>query len=75
MDGNEQNELRTLRDKLGELDNTLFRQIVERQRIVTAIGRLKAAVGRPTRDYRQEKEVIERAKKAAAALGVNAGFA
>ena len=75
MDGNEQNELQTLRDKLGELDNTLFRQIVERQRIVTAIGRLKAAVGRPTRDYRQEKEVIERAKKAAAAAGVNAGFA
>jgi len=67
--------LKELRDKLGNLDNGLFKLIAERQKIVTEIGRLKVASGLATRDFRQEKDVVERAKKAAAELHVSSNFA
>jgi len=76
MGGEGQNdELQALREKLGGLDNELFKLAAKRQRIVTEIGRLKSAAGRATRDYRQEKDVIERAKQAAARLNLSPTFA
>jgi chorismate mutase/prephenate dehydrogenase len=68
-------ELQALRDQLGELDRKLFDVVAERQRLATEIGRLKAASGRATRDYRQEKDVIERAERIAADLDITPGFA
>jgi chorismate mutase/prephenate dehydrogenase len=76
MDGEgPDDELQALREKLGGIDNELFKLIAQRQKIVTDIGRLKTAAGRATRDYRQEKEVIERAKRAGARHDVSASFA
>lgn len=75
MDPHAPNEIRALRGRLADLDNDLLERVAERQRIVTEIGRLKAASGRAMRDYGQEKDVVERAKKAAAALEVSGRFA
>jgi chorismate mutase/prephenate dehydrogenase len=67
--------LKPLRDKLGGLDTELFKLVAQRQKIVTEIGRLKSAGGRATRDFRQEKDVVERAKQAAAEVHVSPNFA
>ena len=75
MDPHAQNDIQALRRKLADLDSGLLERVAERQRIVTEIGRMKAAAGRATRDYRQEKDVVERAKSAAAALNVSGRFA
>ena len=68
-------KLTELRAELAELDGQLFELIAHRQSIVTEIGRSKASVGRPTRDYAQERDVIERAERKAAELGLSADFA
>ncbi len=68
-------ELQALRDQLGALDRKLFDVVAERQRLATEIGRLKASSGRPTRDYHQEKDVIERAERVAEELNFTTGFA
>ncbi|HEX9659120.1 MAG TPA: bifunctional chorismate mutase/prephenate dehydrogenase [Rhodothermales bacterium] len=75
MSGTQDDELQQLRDRLGELDNELFGTIARRQELVTEIGRIKASAGRATRDYRQEKDVIDRARHAAGQRGISGRFA
>jgi chorismate mutase/prephenate dehydrogenase len=74
-DNEKQDELRSLREQLGKLDQDILELIARRQEIVTGIGRIKVATGRPTRDYGQEKEVIQRARESAGKLGLGPEFA
>ena len=60
--------LSDLRGELGDLDRRLLELVAERERLASEIGRVKRATGAPTRDYRQEREVVERARAAAASL-------
>ncbi|HVS01234.1 MAG TPA: prephenate dehydrogenase/arogenate dehydrogenase family protein [Thermoanaerobaculia bacterium] len=60
-----------LRQRLQAVDRRILELVGERQRLATAIGRAKQAVGMPTRDFRQEREVVERAREAAEAHGVS----
>ena len=43
--------------------------VARRQALAAEIGRVKRAAGKATRDYRQEVDVIQRARTAAAELG------
>jgi len=54
-----------LRDALGEIDRRILELSAERQRLAMEIGRRKRDAGMPTRDYRQEREVVGRARAAA----------
>jgi chorismate mutase/prephenate dehydrogenase len=67
--------LQELRDRLGAIDRELIEKIAERQQIVAAIGAVKLKSGQATRDYRQEREVIHRARQTASGLGVDANLA
>ncbi len=60
--------LSDLRGELGDLDRRLLELVAERERLASEIGRVKRATGAPTRDFRQEREVVERARAAAASL-------
>jgi len=68
-------ELSDLRGELAKLDESLLRIIAERQAIAGKIGRIKAAMGRSTRDYAQEKEVVGRVRRAAIDLELDPNFA
>lgn len=74
-ESDKQHKLSSLRARLGSLDQDILGLIAQRQTIVTEIGRTKSAVGRPTRDYGQEKEVIHRARETATRLGLGGEFA
>jgi chorismate mutase / prephenate dehydrogenase len=74
-DSDKRQRLMALRDHLGALDREILEIIARRQRIVTEIGRIKSAAGRPVRDYGQEKDVIERARQSAARLNLDGDFA
>lgn len=52
--------LHALRERLTEIDAEIIERIAERQAIVSRIGRTKMASGKPTRDFRREREVFER---------------
>ena len=54
-------QLTRLRRELAHIDQEILALVERRQRIVTDIGRIKLAAGRPTRDFGQEKDVIQRA--------------
>jgi chorismate mutase / prephenate dehydrogenase len=62
--------LEELRDDLGAVDRRLIELVAERQAIVEEIGREKLASGRPARDFRREKQVLDGARAAAEELGV-----
>ncbi len=57
-----------LRQQLGEVDREILELVARRQKLATEIGRIKHAAGTPTRDFRQETEVIHRARAAAEAI-------
>jgi chorismate mutase/prephenate dehydrogenase len=67
--------LSALREQLAEVDAHLLRLVADRQTIVTEVGRIKAAMGRATRDYAQEKEVVDRARRSAASLSLDGALA
>jgi chorismate mutase/prephenate dehydrogenase len=67
--------LSDLRSELARLDESLLRIVAERQAIVGEIGRIKAAMGRSTRDFAQEKEVLNRVRRAATDLGLDPNLA
>ena len=54
--------LETLRQKLGVTDREILELIAQRQDLAAQIGALKEKAGRATRDFGQEKEVVERAR-------------
>ena len=59
-----------LRAELAAIDRDLLAAVARRQALAQQIGRIKQAAGTPVRDFRQERDVIERARTAAAGLGL-----
>jgi chorismate mutase / prephenate dehydrogenase len=59
-----------LRTELGEIDKQILELVSRRQGLAQRIGQVKRDAGIPTRDYRQEKDVVERARAAAAQYGL-----
>jgi chorismate mutase/prephenate dehydrogenase len=59
-----------LRNELSALDRKLLELVAERARLASEIGSAKRATGAPTRDFRQEREVVERARATAASLNL-----
>ena len=54
-----------LRQELGAVDRQMVELIARRLELSSSIGARKRAAGASTRDYRQERDVIERARAAA----------
>jgi len=63
--------LENLRDALSGVDRQIIDLISERQRIVGEIGRNKLSQGTATRDYAREKDVVDKGREQAAALGID----
>ncbi|MEZ4362392.1 MAG: chorismate mutase [Kofleriaceae bacterium] len=66
--------LEELRTELGEIDRQILALIARRQAAALRIGQIKRSRGLPTRDFRQERDVIERARGAATAQGLPPGL-
>jgi chorismate mutase/prephenate dehydrogenase len=64
-------QLNELREELAALDGKLLGLVAERARIASEIGALKRGSGMPTRDFDQEREVVERARTEAARLRIS----
>jgi chorismate mutase / prephenate dehydrogenase len=64
-----------LRNQLDVLDRQLLDLIDQRQRTIAQIGEIKRGMGKPLRDFRREKEVLELAEANAAARGLDRGLA
>jgi chorismate mutase/prephenate dehydrogenase len=62
--------LDTLRQELASVDRQLVQLVGRRLELASAIGAHKRGAGVSTRDYRQERDVVERARAAAAGCGV-----
>jgi chorismate mutase/prephenate dehydrogenase len=62
--------LSDLRDEMGALDRKLLELVADRARLASEIGSVKRATGAPTRDFREEREVVERAREAASSLNL-----
>ena len=71
----ESGKLQELREKLAKVDGSILDLIAQRQSIATEIGRVKAEIGRSTRDFSQEKDVALRARNAAERLGLDPNLA
>ena len=67
--------LEELRDSLSAVDANIVELMAERQRIVADIGRQKRSVGTATRDYAREKDVLDRGRTQAEALGIDPDLA
>ncbi len=65
-------ELGALRDRLAEVDRDLVALIASRAALAEGVARAKSAAGLPTRDYGQERDVLERARARAGELGADA---
>jgi chorismate mutase/prephenate dehydrogenase len=63
-----------LRTQLGQIDRDILALVARRQAVAQRIGQVKRDAGIPTRDYRQEKDVVERARAAAAEHGLPAAL-
>jgi chorismate mutase / prephenate dehydrogenase len=66
--------LEELRTELGDIDREILGLIARRQAAALRIGQIKRARGLPTRDYQQERDVVERARAAASAQGLPPGL-
>jgi chorismate mutase/prephenate dehydrogenase len=67
--------LEELRARLDVLDRRLLELVAERQSIGAEIAAVKRATGQSTRDFRREREVLLKARRDAAALGVSPALA
>ena len=63
-------DLDELRLALADIDRTLLTIVARRQHVASEIGKHKRERALPTRDYRQEKEVIQRSRVAADELDI-----
>jgi chorismate mutase/prephenate dehydrogenase len=63
------------RKQLGEIDRQLLALVAKRQQLAVEIGRIKQAAGIPTRNYRQETDVIHRARATATELDLSPAIA
>jgi chorismate mutase/prephenate dehydrogenase len=59
-----------LRGELGQIDREILMLVAKRQATSIGIGQAKRELGLPTRDFRQEKDVVQRARKAAGDQGL-----
>src|SRR5688500_7048222 len=59
-----------LRRELGAVDRQLVELIGRRLQLASEVGAAKRATGLTTRDFRQERDVVERARAAATDAGV-----
>src|SRR5215475_5544715 len=59
-----------LRTELGQIDRDILALVARRQAVAQRIGAVKREIGMPTRDFRQERDVVERARKAATEHGL-----
>src|SRR6266850_1087158 len=66
--------LDALRSELGAVDREILGGVARRQAIAQRIGQVKREIGMPTRDYRQERDVVERARAAAVEHGLPASL-
>lgn len=64
-------DITELRAELDRIDRDLVRLAAERQRIVAEIGRNKRGSGRPLRDFRREKEVLDNVRGHAREAGID----
>jgi chorismate mutase/prephenate dehydrogenase len=67
--------LEELRARLDLIDRQLLELVAERQALGSQIAAVKRATGQSTRDYRREREVLTKARRDAAALGVSPALA
>ena len=74
MSDDPQARLDPLRTELGEIDRQILGLVARRQAVAQRIGQVKRDAGIPTRDYRQEKDVVERARAAAVQHGLPAAL-
>ncbi|MGE0397589.1 MAG: prephenate dehydrogenase/arogenate dehydrogenase family protein [Kofleriaceae bacterium] len=63
--------LDALRTELGQIDREILAAVARRQAVAQKIGQTKRDAGIPTRDYRQERDVVERARAAAVEHGLS----
>ena len=63
-------KLDSLRTELGDIDRQILALVARRQAVAQKIGQVKRDAGIPTRDYRQERDVITRARAAAVEHGL-----
>ncbi len=68
-------ELTQLRDRLQEIDRRIIELAGERLSMAREIGKVKQQHRLPTRDYAQERRVLERARETAAASSVPSDLA
>lgn len=68
-------ELERLRSELAEVDREILERVARRRSLAASIGESKVASGRGTRDFAQERVVLERVRRAADALEVPRGLA
>jgi chorismate mutase/prephenate dehydrogenase len=59
-----------LRAQLAEVDREILAAAARRQALVQQVGQIKRSAGIATRDFRQERDVLERARTAAAEHGL-----
>ena len=60
-----------LRRALADLDRQILGLVARRQALSSGIGEAKRRLGRPPRDFDQEREVLQRARAAAAETGLS----
>jgi len=72
MTSDARTKLDPLRVELGEIDKQILELVSRRQALAQKIGQVKRDAGIPTRDFRQEKDVVERARAAAVEHGLSA---
>ncbi|HET9992774.1 MAG TPA: prephenate dehydrogenase/arogenate dehydrogenase family protein [Kofleriaceae bacterium] len=69
-DDDARKRLDVLRGELGQIDREILALVAKRQAKAIEIGQAKRELGLPTRDFRQEKDVVQRARKAAGDHGL-----
>ena len=60
-----------LRRALADVDRQILGLVARRQALSSGIGEAKRRMGRPPRDFDQEREVLQRARAAAAETGLS----
>lgn len=68
-------DLDSLREELRTVDDRIMALIAERQSLAVRIGKRKLESGLPTRDFAQEKVVLERARECARKHGLSTELA
>jgi chorismate mutase / prephenate dehydrogenase len=70
MSDDPRTRLDSLRNELGQIDRDILALVARRQAVAQRIGQVKRDAGLPTRDFQQEKDVVERARAAAIQHGL-----